>query len=389
MPCFPKLKFPLLLCLFCSGLGTGVALLAEDGTASTELDLDTALEEARAIGKTRRDKSGNEWLIAPIPSYSPSFGWTLAVPVARLYRPESTSPDDPAWMTGVGGFYSQNTSWGVGLFHRMNLKKDQWRFMSALAYSEVVYNYYGFGSGGGQSSRYIEISQNFGGGTIEGLYHLGSNIYAGLRMVAMQTEITRIGFPSVSVDYPEVDIGISRTILNITPRVVYDTRDNEFYPRSGQLIDFLMDISAKSWGSDYEYNLYKLSWNYYQQLAENQILAFRFAGKYASANAPFFLLPTMGKGSDLRGYLTGVYRDQALLAGQIEYRLRLTRRFGIVAFAGIGAVGSGLDDMGESLPSYGGGVRWVLAEENDISLRVDVGWGKDNHEIYVGVGEAF
>ncbi|MEX0329831.1 MAG: BamA/TamA family outer membrane protein [Puniceicoccaceae bacterium] len=373
----------------CSFLLPGSLSWAEDGGATTDLDIEETLEEARAFGLVETDAAGNEWLIAPIPSYSPTFGWTLAVPVARVYRPESANPEDPAWMTGVGGFYSENESWGGGLFHRMNLGHDKWRLMSALAYADINYNYYGFGNIGGDRDRYIELSQTFGGGVLEALREISPNLYFGMRLVGTRTEVTDIGFPTLNLDLPGPEKGLVMDIVSLIPRLLYDTRDNDFYPHSGTLASLQVTLSSDSWGSDFEYSLYKLEWNHYLSLGDNQVLAMRVAGKYAAGRAPFFVLPAMGQGSDLRGYLAGVYRDNALVAGQAEYRLRLTKRFGIVAFAGIGGVGPGLDDLEEALPSYGGGLRWVLAKENDISLRVDIGWGKNDHEIYVGVGEAF
>ena len=43
----------------------------------------------------------------------------------------------------------------------------------------------------------------------------------------------------------------------------------------------------------------------------------------------------------------------------------------------------------EALPSGGFGVRYMIAPKNKVNFRVDVGWGKDGHAIYLGVGEAF
>jgi hypothetical protein len=43
----------------------------------------------------------------------------------------------------------------------------------------------------------------------------------------------------------------------------------------------------------------------------------------------------------------------------------------------------------DSLWSIGAGIRWVVAPENDFSLRVDVARGRTGTQFYVGLGEAF
>ncbi|HSN70295.1 MAG TPA: hypothetical protein VLT59_02250, partial [Steroidobacteraceae bacterium] len=108
-----------------------------------------------------------------------------------------------------------------------------------------------------------------------------------------------------------------------------------------------------------------------------------------AGSAPFFLYPAFGSQSDLRGYETGTYRDRFLLAVQAEYRHRFTSRIGGVVFAGIGTVASEFANWGPSLPSVGVGVRYVLAEKSDLSLRVDIAAGRDDTQFYVSMGEAF
>ncbi|RYY08442.1 MAG: polymerase, partial [Chitinophagaceae bacterium] len=55
-------------------------------------------------------------------------------------------------------------------------------------------------------------------------------------------------------------------------------------------------------------------------------------------NTPFYLLPQMGNDELMRGYYTGRFRDNNLLATQAEIRYRYNNRIGAVFFAGFGAV---------------------------------------------------
>jgi len=129
--------------------------------------------------------------------------------------------------------------------------------------------------------------------------------------------------------------------------------------------------------------------NHYRPIRSSGVLASRLLLEYVGGDAPFFLFPAYGANVDLRGYQTGTYRDRFLLAGQIEYRHRFTPRIGAVAFAGVGTVAPDFGSWDTSLPSAGGGFRYVLAKENNVSLRIDYAWGRDDEQFYVGVGESF
>ena len=45
-----------------------------------------------------------EWVIFPLPSRSPTMGWTVTVPATMLYRPSNVAQEAPAWATGAAAF---------------------------------------------------------------------------------------------------------------------------------------------------------------------------------------------------------------------------------------------------------------------------------------------
>jgi outer membrane protein assembly factor BamA len=335
-----------------------------------------------------KEQGGNEWLIAPLPSHNPTLGWTLGLPICRLYHPAGTDAEAPAWMTGVTGFYAENKSWGGGAFHKMNLDADRWRLMAGLFRAELLYDYYGIGGGSGGQS--LPLKQMSTGGLAEVLREVANHLYAGVRLMSLNTKIQVARWPDhVPPELIPKDLGISLALLTFAPRVVYDTRDSEFYPTSGNLVDLQVQISSQSLGSDVNFQCYEFSWNHYQGMGADGVLALRVAGKYASGDAPFFMYPAFGQGGDLRGYTPGTYRDRMLLAAQGEYRLRVRKNFGIVVFAGVGGVAPSLDKFDRALPSAGAGLRYVVAEKNNVSFRFDAAWGRNEHQFYVGLGEAF
>ena len=77
---------------------------------------------------------------------------------------------------------------------------------------------------------------------------------------------------------------------------------------------------------------------------------------------------------------------------QGEVRHRFTERWGGVVFAGLGGIAPSAGDLiedGNLLPAGGIGARYRPFKGNDVQLRVDLALGKNDHGIYVGIGEAF
>jgi hypothetical protein len=81
-----------------------------------------------------------------------------------------------------------------------------------------------------------------------------------------------------------------------------------------------------------------------------------------------------------------------MFATQLEYRLVLPWRLGLVGFGGVGSVTPGGDQLlrrNQFLPAGGTGIRFLMSKRYHVNLRTDFAWGKDNFTWAVGVGEAF
>ena len=329
----------------------------------------------------------NDFVVAPLPSRNAAVGWTLAVPVMYMYRPEGVSQEDSTWITGAGGFYAENKSWGAGVFHRMSLDEDRWRVTGAAFYGDLRYDYYGIG---GITSNALPLRQKTSFYMVEGLYEVKESLYLGLKGVYADT-LVGLGSINPDANAPELPPMLNQSIdiVSLTPRLRYDTRDNEFYPTDGILIDADAAFGVEALGSVSDYELSKLALNFYHDLSDRGVLAGRVATQYAAGDAPFFVFPAFGSGADLRGYTTGTYRDRGLVAAQLEYRHRLTQRLGVVAFGGAGSVSPNFLGWEETLYSYGAGLRFVISQKNNLSIRFDYAWGRNDEQFYVGLGEAF
>ena len=106
---------------------------------------------------------------------------------------------------------------------------------------------------------------------------------------------------------------------------------------------------------------------------------------------PFYGDCIYGTNNELRGYQAGRYLDRYMFATQLEYRLVLPWRLGLVGFGGFGAVAPGVDKFrsDQLLPAGGMGTRFLLSKKYHVNLRTDFAWGKDAFTWGVGVAEAF
>ena len=102
-------------------------------------------------------------------------------------------------------------------------------------------------------------------------------------------------------------------------------------------------------------------------------------------------LARLGSESILRGYYSARYRDTTLAAFQVEYRLPVWWRFGMVGFAGYGQVADSIGRLkiGEFKYSVGLGIRFRIDRKEGTNIRLDLGFGKGSSGNYLSGGEAF
>ncbi len=183
-------------------------------------------------------------------------------------------------------------------------------------------------------------------------------------------------------------------VSSIGLNISLDTRDYIYYPTSGLMFSVRPKLNVGWLGSDNDYIDTDFNASYYFSWVSNQVMAFALGGGFATGDVPFDGYQNYGIKNTLRGYTTGKYKGKHMLATQAEYRWRFYKRWGMVAFAGVGSVW-GNDNEEEAfeqklLPSAGMGLRFMISREKRINLRLDYAVGVDgNQRLYFGVMEAF
>jgi outer membrane protein assembly factor BamA len=327
-------------------------------------------------------------VVAPVPGRSPQMGWNLALAAGYFLTPKDENSDVPPSVLGAYGFFAENGSNVYGAGVKLNLFDDKLRVTAGGGYADIRYRFYGIGRDQGDMGLGLDILQEgpayfatarwrLFGRFYAGLGYLGGHIDTRLRVVP--EDPGQFFDPTLSLDVGAVSIPLE-----------IDSRDHEYFPRSGWLWKAEARFYRDAFGSDFDTETLKISANHYWPMRETDVLATRLVVRATGENAPFFILSSFGGSTDLRGYPGGRYRDRMMYALQSEYRWQVNDRWILTGFAGFGEVASSASDFGEDLlPAAGVGARFVISEKHRVALSADIAMGNDGTEFYFGVGEAF
>ena len=333
-------------------------------------------------------------LIAPIPISNPAIGTGGAIAGVLYYNPnEAPRP----WVTAAGAGYTSTDTWAAGLFHQMSLDQDRYRITALAGYGDARLKFYGIGANAGDAGFSVDLRDRGLTAYLDGqmrIFDKGllSRLHVGARVSYLRIR-SSISIPTP--EHPELalpDIELRSAVAAIGPAFTLDTRDHPFTPRRGVLLTGNWMFGAGFLGSDFEHRKLEIFSNGYFPIGRETVLGLRKTMCAVSGKAPYYDLCMFGKNSDLRGYESGRYRDGATWALQAEVRQRLTRKIGLVGFAGVGGIAASSAEIWKHsrvLTSGGLGLRYLASEANNVNLRIDVAWGKDGSAVYFGIGEAF
>jgi hypothetical protein len=330
----------------------------------------------------------SDLLIVPIPQSSPSLGTGITLGGGLFYNPNGSK--EP-WTTGGAVMATTNGSWAIGAGHKMAWGKDKFRLTAFAGYADVNLRFFGIGPGAGDLNRSVDINDKGIIAFADPQIRIAPNVYFGMRAlyIDLKTSLRNDGENPAGIELPAREI--DSRLVQMGPVAVYDSRDSSLYPQDGIYAQASLLMGLKGLGSDFSNERLTIYANAYESIGERTVLAGRISTCAVSDGSPFYDICLYGASSDLRGYETGRYRDQASWATQVEIRHRLKGKFGLAAFAGVGGIAPSLGDIGESkiLPAAGAGIRWQPSKETPINLRIDFAVGRNSNAFYVSVGEAF
>ena len=176
---------------------------------------------------------------------------------------------------------------------------------------------------------------------------------------------------------------------------IHESRDNLFYPTKGWYGEFVALYNGKYSGAEYDYGRFSADLSFYKSFGKEidqtsaNVFAFNVWSNNIIGDAPFYELSTIGGTKKMRGYYEGRYRDNQVFMVQTEYRRKIYKRFGVVAFGGLGSVFSKFE-LFEAPVRWNAGLggRFRLNDQG-ANVRIDYGIGKESSGFYITIGEAF
>ena len=339
----------------------------------------------------RKHDGQESFIVAPLPISSPALGTGIVPVFAYIFHLSSHDKTSPPSVIGGAGLVTNNGSRAFVLAGDLFFHENTYHATAAYAHGNLNYDLYGVGIDAGKAGIKLPLNQTGQFFFADFSRRVGWKFFLGARVFMGESTIT-VRPSDGSTIPPPPDVGLRTSLRSLGFRLQRDTRPNRFYPTTGTFLDFTADFFSQGLGSKYSYQSYKFTFNKFASLSQKQVLAFDLSFCGTGGKPPFYGNCIYGTNNRLRGYKAGRYLDRYMLVTQLEYRLVLPKRFGLVGFGGIGGVAPGGDQLFRAnhfIPSAGGGLRFLLSKKYHVNLRADAGFGKDGHTWSMGGAEAF
>lgn len=349
--------------------------------------IDRLLDNLGASGEYDASKSV-DFSVLPGPFYTPEMQFGIGISAVGLYH-DKTDPDtehQPSSIT-INGFASSNFSAGITVNNITFLQDGTQRFELLAELSKAPDVFYGIGY---ESAKHDNNEMDFTHSTLrispKYYFTLHQDLYVGLGFDYQDVRASRAEVNDVAIGMPAElsDNNVFGMVVNLT----YDSRDYVLNPYTGWL--FQVDI-ARYFDklSDNDFSTYNTVLSNYIDLEPVPgVLAWQIKGAFTEGDVPWNYLPRVGGASNLRGYIEGRYRDKQVLYSQMEYRLPIYGRTGVVTWIGAASSADKVNDIGQHiLMSYGVGYR--LRIKDRVNLRLDYAIGENESMVYFNVNEAF
>jgi len=372
-------------------------LFAAVGFAETQVDdgqSDIVDNSSEAHHSKTPDVRGSElpvkfekghFVAVPIPQHNPQLDWGLVLGAAYFYKQtEEQKKAQPASVSGIAAFYSENGSWALGLGHESYWDGDNWRFAGALGAADLDLTLLvpDAGADAGIGADWLLVGEFLAAQIQRRIFN---DWYFGVmgRFVDFNQSIA-IGLQPVNLglnfsnESKAVGLGIS---------LERDSRDMPTNAYNGSVFKLSAFFNDVSFGSDSTYESYNVAFSSYHKLSAPVVLAWQVKACQKTGVPPLWDACRVG----LRGFSALDYMGKESALAQLEARWQISKRWGLVAFAGAGYMNdsvSGIRDQ-EAIPSYGLGLRFMVMTAKRINLRIDYGRSNDSGAWYLSAGEAF
>lgn len=339
------------------------------------------------------DISRPQFLMYPTIAYAPETSWEFGLSSLYVYYANRDTMNRLSQVNGFA-FYTLENQYGLLLEHAIYTDKDEWFFLGRGRYQSFPMLYHGIGPQA--PAKHLAIVEGTQMQLKERAFRkIIPNLYGGLELDLQR--LSDVDFLHYTLQAHEFPLGSKgSTNLGLGVGMIYDDRRNVLNVRKGLSTELAFLRYDKLFGSDYSFTSIISDNRIYRPTSHNNVLAAQLLGQFNSGKTPFNQLALLGGETIMRGYYLGRYRDNNLLATQVEYRflplpLSFTKRWGATVFAGTGAVFDELRNFSHRylVWSGGAGLRFLIFPHKDVYTRLDVAFTHEGPGFYIFIGEAF
>jgi hypothetical protein len=334
---------------------------------------------AASVQKANRKEAESPWLIVPTLSSTPKLGTSVGAMAGYMYY---FDPESRVSIFGVSGQYTSTGSLIAALTGKLSFERDTQRLLALVAGGSIKNDYDDFLGTGTP----LKSEDQLHALVLRYQYRIWRDWFIGAQ--ALYTTYAILG-------QSELDNELLQTLGltgfdggGIGAIVTMDSRDSEYSPHRGWLIN-LNNIAYREWiAGSHNYDAYRADFRYYWGHADGYVLALRENNQWTvdapkSAYAPV----------TLRGYKFGEYLGQNMSSAEAEERIPIARRWTATIFVGIACLYGGTLSCtdGENVyPDAGAGIQYLLKEKEGIVMNLEYAKGKgDNEGIYLKIGYGY
>lgn len=329
----------------------------------------------------------------PTAYYTPEKKFGVGLLMVGLYKTDNASSSEQPSSLVLNSFISMNSSYGVEVENMTFFNKGEQRLLLELEFHNEAAVYYGQGiEQGHQDSNHHEFKELLYSFKPRWETEVIDNYFIGIGVDLIYASAEKLTL--VETDTPVNSDGLlpSNFSSGAVLTSIYDSRDYRLNATKGWL--FHLDAGLYQNNQYNTFSTYNIELANYIDLSSTitdsapGLIAWQLQGHFTNGDVPWNLLPDLGGSNAMRGYIKGRYRDEQMMMGQVEYRLPIFQRYGMVFWGAAGSVAPKASELSdELLTSYGTGLRFII--KDNINLRFDVGVGENETNFYLNVNEVF
>ncbi len=388
----------LLILVFCMQGVWAVSFEAPDSSsmpspvgnaADSLMKHDTVPEEVYA--QEAESLFGKLFKYMPVPylGYSTETNLTFGIIKYNAFRFHNKNlPDSLMQLSSVSlyGFYTLNKQYEIKLKGDLMFGPNRFNTVFEFTFRDFPILYYGVGNNTPETNAVLTDFKNL-------LLQPGFNYnvvtvnYLGFRytfdnFIHVEQQDT---FPDFSLD------GNEGAQSGFGVKYFREGRNNRLQATKGSYIYLSYDLYNHIFGSKFDYGNITVDLRKYLTLFRQLTFASQLYSEIRMGDVPVQSLSLLGGKSRMRGIYRGRFRDKSLAMAQLEMRFPVFWIVGGAVFGGMGQVQPHLLDFKGDGFHYagGGGLRILMDKATSSVLRIDIGFSKGGHTVFLGFGEAF